>query len=149
MKKTLLAVGLALTLGGGYSLSAFAQAKPEALAKQREAAMTLMSKYFGPLGLMNAGKMPFNAEVVKRNAGYLDVLTQMPWDGFDESTKDVKSRAQPAVYSNAAGFKTAQGKLRAGVGKLVAANGDEAGSKAAIKEIAGACGGCHKTFRMK
>jgi len=147
MQKKLLAVGLALVLGGGFSLSAFAQAKPEQLVKQRQAAMTLVSKYFGPLGLMNAGKLPYNAEVVVRNAAFLDELTQMPWDDFSADTKGEKSRSLPEVFSNPSGFKTAQDNMRGAVTKLVAAKGNEVAAKAAIKEMAGTCGGCHKQFR--
>jgi len=35
-----------------FTLDAVAQAKPEVLVKQRQAAMTLQGKYFGPLGGM-------------------------------------------------------------------------------------------------
>lgn len=149
MQKKLFAVGLALVLGGGYTLSAFAQAKPDVLVKQRQSVMTLQGKYFGPLGLMNAGKVPFNAEVVVRNAGFLDALSQMPWDGFSPDTKGEKSRALPEIYTNASGFKSAQDTLRGAIGKLVSAKGNEAGSKAAIKEIQDACGACHKNFRSQ
>ena len=149
MKKSLIAFVLAMVLGGGYTISAFAQTKPDVLVRQRQSAMVLIGKYFGPLGLMNAGKLPYNADVVTRNAALLDALSQMPWDGFTEDTKGEKSRAQPDVYSNAAGFKTAQDGLRSAVGKLVAAKGNEAGAKAAIKEVQDACGACHKTFRAQ
>ncbi len=148
MQKQLLAAGLALVLGGGYTLSAFAQAKPDQLVRQRQSAMTLISKYFGPLGLMNAGKIPYDAAVVTRNAGFLDALSQMPWDGFHPDTKGEKSRALPEVFTNPSGFKTAQDDFRGAVTKLVAASkSGEAASMAAIKELQGACGTCHKPFR--
>ena len=40
---------------------ALAQAKPETLVKQRQAAMTLQGKYFGPMRMMGLGKMPYDA----------------------------------------------------------------------------------------
>ena len=51
MKKTVVAAAVVVSLGavGG---AAFAQVKPEILVKQRQAAMTLQGKYFGPLGAM-------------------------------------------------------------------------------------------------
>jgi len=152
MQKQLLAVGLALVLGGGYTISAFAQAKPDALVRQRQAVMTLHAKYFGQLGLMNAGKLPYNAEVVARNAGFLDALSQMPWDGFTADTKGEKSRALPEIYGNPSGFKAAQDSYRAAVVKLVAASkgGGEAAVKAAITEVnSNGCGSCHKNFRSQ
>ncbi len=80
MNTKFLAASLALALGAGTAASAFEQAKPEVLVKQRQAAMTLQGKYFGPLGAMAQGKAPYNAELVAHNAAFLDVLTKMPWD---------------------------------------------------------------------
>jgi len=151
MKKMLLG-GLALLLGVAvFSSAAFAQAKPEVLVKQRKAAMTLMGKYFGPLGRMAQGKAAYNSDVIKRNTAYLAVLDQMPWDGFQASTRDVKSRALPAVFDQPEKFKEAQQKFRAAVDKLAAASKgvDEDAITAAMKGVGQACGGCHKNFREK
>lgn len=148
--KHVVAALTAFTLSAGASL-ALAQAKPEVLVKQRQAAMTLQGKYFGPLAAMAQGKAPFNAAVVARNAGFLEALSQMPWDGFDAATKGVKSEALPAVYSDTAKFKQASENLHAAVGKLVAASKghDEAATKAAIGGVGKTCGGCHDDFREK
>jgi cytochrome c556 len=141
----LVAIGLSVT---GI---AQAQGKPETLVKQRQAAMTLQGKYFGPLGGMAQGKVPYDAKVVARNAGYLEALSHMPWDGFAPSTKGVKSAALPAVYTDTAKFKEAQDQFHAAVAKLVTASkgGDEEAAKAAIKGVAKTCGGCHENFREK
>src|SRR5512134_1691006 len=101
MKSSLFAAALAAALSAAAS-GAVAQVKPEVLVKQRQSAMTLIGKYFGPLGGMAQGKVPYNAQVVQRNAGFLDNLTRMPWDGFDPSTKGEKSRALPAVFNDSA-----------------------------------------------
>jgi cytochrome c556 len=149
--KRLFAAGAALTLGACYALTAVAQVKPEVLVKQRQSAMTLQGKYFGQLAGMLKGVVPYDAAVVARNAAYLDVLTKMPWDGFAESTKGVKSAALPAVYSDAAKFKEAQDRLHTAVGALVAASkgSNEAAVKAAIGDVGKACGNCHDNFREK
>lgn len=150
MKKKVLFTGLALALGAGYALTAFSQAKPEVLVKQRQSAMTLQGKYLGPLVGMLKGA-PYNADVVARNAAYLDALSQMPWDGFAESTKGIKSAALPAVWTDPTKFKQAQDQLRTAVGSLVAASksGNEGTVKAAIGDIGKACGNCHDNFREK
>jgi len=150
MNKKLMSAALAVALGAGASL-AFAQAKPEVLVKQRQAAMTLQGKYMGPLGAMAQGKAPFNAAVVARNAGYLEALSAMPWDGWDANTKDVKSATLPAAFSDTAKFKTAGDNFQAAVGKLVVASkgSDEAATKAAIGNVGKTCGGCHDDFRQK
>ena len=151
MNKALLSAGLALMLGAGYSLTASAQVKPETLVKQRQSAMTLIGKYWGPLGGMAQGKVPYDAAIVARNAGYLEALDKMPWDGFAASTKDVKSAALPAVFTDTAKFKEASDRLQSEVAKLVAVakGGDEGAVKAQLGAVGKACGGCHETFREK
>lgn len=151
MKKRLFPIALAVMLGAAYSLTAFAQAKPETLVKQRRAALTLQGKYFGPIAAMAEGKLPYDANVVARNAAYLDVLAKMPWDGFAPSTAIVKSGALPAVFTDTAKFKAAQDRLQSEVGKLLAVskNGDEAAVKAQIGVVRKSCGGCHENFREK
>ena len=151
MNQRIFSVGLALMLGAGYSLTAFSQVKPETLVKQRQAAMVLQGKYWGPLAGMAQGKIPYDASVIARNARFLEVLSKMPWDGFVPSTKDVKSAALVAVITDAAKFKEAQNRLESEVSKLVAVSkgGDEAAVKAQLVATGKTCGGCHETFREK
>ncbi len=149
MKIKLAAVSFALSLG--FVLDAAAQAKPDVLVKQRQAAMTLFGKYFGPLGGMAQGKAPYNQQVVQRNAGYLETLKEMPWDGFHESTKGVKSAALPAVWEKPGEVKQAIERFQGEVSKLaqVSKSGDEAAVKAQIGAVGKTCGGCHDNFREK
>lgn len=153
MKRKLLSACIALVMGvgGGYASMVLAQQKPEVLVKQRQAAMTLQGKYWGPVNAMAQGKAPYDAAVAARNAGFLEALSKMPWDGFHESTKDTteKTRALPAVYENPAKFKEAADRLQTATTKLVASAKDETAFKAAAGEVGKACGGCHNDFRAK
>ena len=150
MKRSATAVVVALALGVAAG-TVFAQAKPEQLVKQRQAVMTLQGKYFGPMAAMAQGKAPYNADVVKRNAAYLDNLSRMPWDGFDAGTKDVESAALPAIYEQTDKFKEAASRLENESHKLyqVAQSGDEAAVKTQIGAVGKACGACHNDFRQK
>ena len=150
MKKTVVAASVVIALGAVAS-TAFAQAKPEVLVKQRQAAMTLIGKYFGPLGGMAQGKAPFDAKIVQRNADYLGALSHMPWDGFHPNTKGEKSRALPAVYEDSGKFKQAADRLQSEVSKLQSAakGGDEGAIKAQIGAVGKSCAGCHDNFREK
>jgi cytochrome c556 len=145
-----MAVVVALALGVAVG-AVFAQAKPETLVKQRQSVMTLQGKYFGPMAGMAQGKLPYNADIVQRNAAFLDNLSRMAWDGFDPSTKDVKSAALPAVYEQPDKFKEAQARLENEAHKLyeLSRSGDEAAVKAQIGAVGKACGGCHESFRQK
>lgn len=149
--KRLVTVATGAVLFAMLAPGAFAQAKPEVLVKQRQAVMTLQGKYFGPMAAMAQGKAPFNAAVVQRNAGFLDNLSRMSWDGFDASTRGEKSRALPAVFDNSAAFKETAARLENEAAKLVAVSrsGDEAAVKAQIGAVGKTCGGCHDEFRQK
>ena len=149
MIKSLVAVGVVLAVASG---AAIAQVKPDVLVKQRQAVMTLQGKYFGPIAGMASGKVsPYNADIVARNATYLENLAQMAWDGFDPSTKDVKSATLSEAFDNPAKFKEAADRLVAETAKLgvVARAKDEAGVKAQWGAVGKACGGCHESFRAK
>ena len=151
MKKSLAAIAVALAVGS-LSGAAFAQMKPEVLVKQRQSAMTLIGKYWGPIAGMASGKVsPYNADVVSRNATYLENLAQMPWDGFHESTKGEKSRALPAVWSEKAKFDELAQRLQSETAKLgqVARAKDEAGVKQQYAAVGKVCGACHDNFREK
>lgn len=151
MNKRLFAAGLIVALGAGFALPAAAQVKPEVLVKQRQAKMTLQAKYVGPLAAMAQGKAPYDANVVARNAGFLEALSQMAWDGFDASTQGVKSEALPAIWQNPDKFKQAQDHFHREVENLVVAvkGGNEANVKSAIGAVGKACGACHQDFREK
>jgi cytochrome c556 len=151
MKKILVTAALAVALGGVAGLAA-AQAKPDVLVKQRQSAMTLIAKYWGPIAGMASGKVsPYNADVVSRNATYLENLAQMPWDGFHENTKDEKSRALPEVWSQRAKFDELAQRLQSETAKLgdVARKKDEAGVKQQYAAVGKVCGACHEGFRAK
>jgi cytochrome c556 len=150
VKKSVVAAAVVVALGAAAG-AAVAQVKPEQLVKQRQSAMTLIGKYFGPLGGMAQGKVPFDAKVVQRNAGYLDVLSEMPWDGFNPSTKGAKSRALPALYEQPDKVKDAVQRFQSEIDKLVQVSkgGDEGATKAQIGAVGKACANCHDNFREK
>jgi cytochrome c556 len=149
MRSRLIAFGVAAVLGAGIAQGAFAQAKPDVLVKQRQAVMTLQFKYFGPLFGVAQGRVPYNATTVQRNAGLLDNLSRMAWDGFDPSTKGEKTRALPAIYDNKEKFMQYSAQLENETSKLVAVSrsGDEAAVKAQIGAVGKVCGACHDAFR--
>lgn len=151
MRKVLGAAAVALALSGMAGVAA-AQQKPDVLVKQRQSAMTLIGKYWGPIAGMASGKVsPYNADVVSRNATYLENLAQMPWDGFHESTKGEKSRALPATWEQKAKFDELAQRLQSETAKLgqVARAKDEAGVKQQSAAVGKVCGACHESFREK
>lgn len=151
MNARLFAAGVAVVLGAGMAQGAFAQAKPDVMVKQRQAVMTLQGKYLFPLVAVAQGKAPYDAAAVQRSAGFLDNLSRMPWDTFDPSTRNEKTRALPVIYENNAKFKEYASRLENETSKLVTVSrsGDEAAVKAQIGAVGKVCGACHDDFRQK
>jgi cytochrome c556 len=151
MMRLLTSIGIASVLAAGVSLEALAQAKPDVLVKQRQAAMTLQGKYLGPIGAMLKGAIPYNADTVALNATFLENLARMPWDGFTPATSGEKSKTKPDAYKDMAKFTAAADLLVAETTKLGAAARakNEAGVRATFGGVAKACGGCHDAFREK
>lgn len=151
MKKKMVMIAVAAALGAGASFQAAAQVKPEQLVKQRQSAMSLIGWYFGPIGAMMRGDRPFDAAVVKRNAEYLEVLSKMPGEGFQPSTKDEKSRAKPEVWTDKGKFDKAMEHMQVELAKFktVAASGDQGAIKTQFGAVGKSCGACHDDFRVK
>lgn len=151
MNKKIVTAAFALVLGAGISLNAAAQAKPDQLVKERQSAMTLIGWYFGPIGAMMRGDRPFDAAVVARNADYLEMLSKMPAEGFQPSTKDEKTRARAEVWSDKPKFDKAMENMQAEVAKFkqVAHGGDQGAIKAQFGAVGKACANCHDDFRVK
>ncbi len=151
MHRSFFTVGLAIALGAACAQHAAAQVKPEVLVDQRLAAMRLQGKYLYSIVPMAQGRIPYDASIVARNAGYLEVLIKMAWDGFDPSTQGVKSRALPEIYSDPAKWKAAQDTMMNEMAKFTATvkSGNEANIKTAITDLNKACNGCHDSFRQR
>ena len=151
MNNKILSAACAFAITAACSATVHAQAKPDVLVKQRQSAMALQGKYFGPMAGMAQGKIPYDAGLVARNAGYLDVLAKMPWDGFTPNTKGEKTGALPAVFSEPAKFKEAADRLQTEATKLaqVSRGGDEATVKAQILAVGKTCAACHDDYREK
>ena len=151
MNSKLLSSAFVFAIGAACALPALSQVKPDVLVKQRQAAMVLQGKYFGPLAGMAQGKVPYNQQVVVRNAAFLDALAKMPWDGFTPATKGEKSATLPAAYTETGKFKEAADRFEAEATKLaqVSRSGDEASVKAQITAVQKSCAACHDDYREK
>lgn len=149
MKKTFTAAFLALAVSFGFVAESLAQTNPNQLINLRKGAMNLQGKYFGPLLAMSQGRLPYDAAIVRRNAEYLSVLSQLPWDDFQPSTTgNANSRAKEDVFKDAAKFKAGSDALLVEVGKLVTAarSGDQAAVGAAVQGVGKSCNSCHDGF---
>lgn len=148
----------ALALASTLAISQGAPS-PEAQAKSaienRQAVFKLIAQQFGPIsGLMRNQQAPFDAEVVARNAGRIEVLAGMIPELFERDTrefKDLTTAALDGIWESKADFGGKADALVKAAASLSAAakGGDRAATVAAAGEVGRACGACHDAFRAK
>lgn len=149
MKKPLLAGVALLVLAGVLTVEVLAQANPNLLINARKGAMTLQGKYFGPVLAMAQGRAPFDAKILQRNADYLAVLSEMPWDDFQPHSLGLKNtRAKEDITMDQEKFRSLATQLQNEVRKLQAAAraGDQDAVKGTATTIARTCNNCHENF---
>jgi cytochrome c556 len=133
----------------GLTAQVLAQPNPNQLISNRKGAMSLQGKYFGPILAMAQGRAPYDAKIVQRNADYLAVLSQLPWDDFQPQSLGLQNtRAKEEIAKEQDKFKAGVEQLQAEVQKLQAAarKGDENAVKAAAPAVAKVCNNCHENF---
>jgi cytochrome c556 len=136
-------------LCASVAIQALAQPNPNQLINNRKGAMNLQGKYFSPILAMAQGRVPYDGKIVQRNADYLVVLSQLPWDDFQPHSLGLKNtRAKEEITKDQAKFKSNVEQLQAELQKLQAAarKGDENAVKAAAPAVAKVCNSCHEDF---
>jgi cytochrome c556 len=142
MRKLILAVSaVALAVSAAY-------ADPIA---DRKAIMKERGGLVGGLAKMAKGEVAFDAAAVKQaldglkaNEAKFDVDALFPAGSDKGDTK-----ADPKIWGDMNGFKEANKKLSDAIDAAAAAPAaDAAGLGAQVNAIGGACGGCHKAYRL-
>lgn len=146
--RVLVAVSV-LAAAATLATAAAAQPSPNQQVANRKGAMSLQGKYAGPLFAMARGALPFDAQIAQRNADYLLVLTQMPWDDFQANSLGIpNTRAKDALLKDPEKFKRLADGLKSDTQKLVAAarGGDQNAVKSATQAMGRTCNSCHESF---
>lgn len=132
---------------------ALAQGQPsrgEQLLKYRKAVYQAIAWNFGPMSQMAQGKIPFDAREFDVRASRVAGLTPMLAETYSPETQGVSgTKAKPELWSNRADFDAKMKDLvdRSATLAKVAQGGDEARSKAAFLDTAGACKACHDKYK--
>jgi cytochrome c556 len=165
MKKTTRIALIALAAAAG-SL-ALAQAPPAPVAgaapagptpaeraiEYRQAVYKVVAGNFQPLAQVAQGKADFNAETATKNAQRLAQIATFIGDAYPDISKEGKTRALPAVWTNRAGFDALVKDLVTHTKSLsdVVENSSSAGDelKAAVAAVGNDCKSCHDKFRSK
>lgn len=132
--------------------AAIAAPKPESAIRYRQSVFTMIGWNFGPLAQMVRGKEPWDAAAFAQHAERIAALAPQLPEGFPQgSDSGAKTEAKPAIWSDAATFKTTMDDFITQSAALaaVAKSGDEAKMKEQFKKTAGVCKTCHEKFRAE
>lgn len=125
-------------------------AKPEDAIKYRQSALFVMAQHFGRIGAMANGRAPYDAKAAIDNAEIVAEMARLPWAGFGAGTdKGMNTRAKPEIWTEQVKFKEHNEKLVGETAKLLAAakTNNLDSLKTAFSATAGACKGCHDSYR--
>lgn len=145
-------LGLAILAGAASGQDAAQKALNDA-TKARQAQMQLYAFNLGLLGGMAKGEVPYDAAAATAAAGNLASLAQLDqsriWlEGSDEMGVD-GSKALPAIWENIPDVMSkATDLVTAATAMQAAAGTDLASLQASMGALGGACGACHKAYRV-
>ena len=145
----ILLVATFLVAAAALAAEAEAQANPNQQVAVRKGAMNLQAKYAGPLFGMARGTVPYDARIAQRNADYLVMLTQMPWEDFQANSIGIaNTRAKDSILKEPEKFKRLVDALQSDALKLAAAarGGDQSAVKSAAQAMGRTCNSCHESF---
>jgi len=128
-------------------------AKREDAIKYRQSAMFVMGTHFyGRLGPMAGGKVPFDAKAAAENAAVVAQMAHLPWPAFMPGTdKGGNTKAKPEIWTEQVKFKESADKMIAETVKLDAAakTGNLDALKTAYAATSDSCKACHDAFQNK
>ena len=136
--------------------AASAQADPaDDAIKARQGFFTLLGAEISPLAAMAKGEAPYDAALAQRHAANLQALSGYRFPdlfvaGSSNADKAGKTRAQPVIWSDAAGFSEKADGLVAAIAALQGVAGEGQASLAGgVGALGKACGACHESYRAK
>jgi cytochrome c556 len=133
-------------------LPCFAHAQDPKIAqaiKHRKAAFTLMATYVNRMVQTVDGHRPFDAKLMAQDARTIELLSQLPWEGFVEGSERGDTRAKDDIWFEEDQFQRYAKELQAQTTTVTTAaeSGNFDKFKAAVGKMREACNTCHKAFR--
>lgn len=123
--------------------------RPDDAVKYRQSALFMMGQHFGRVGAMANGRVPFDAAIAQQEMAIVMALAPLPWAGFTPESRDIRSRAQPNIWTEKAKFDEAGQNTLKSLTALDAAakTGNLDAVRRAFAETAATCKACHDNFR--
>ena len=152
MKSTLVAA-LAVSAATGVAIAdGHADKALKAAIKARQANMQVIAYHTGILGGIAKGEIAYDAAMATAAAENLHAAAAMHrgllWTEGSAQGSVEGTRADPKIWSDAAGFEEKAMALETAAEAMIAAAGqDQAAVGAAMAGIGGSCKGCHDNYR--
>lgn len=124
----------------------------ERAIEYRQAVYKVVAGNFGPLAQVAQGKAEFKPDVARRQATRLAQIATFVGDSYPDISKEGKTRALPAIWTNRAEFDQLVADFGAHTRKLAeVVEKGEAGPdfQAAVTAVGGDCKACHEKFRAQ
>lgn len=150
-KKVCLSIVAGLVIGILPTVAQAQDRQAEQAIKHRRSAFTLMSTYFSRLLQTVEGNRPFNAKAVIADTKTVELLSQLPWEGFAPGSEKGDTKAKEDIWLEEDKFKLLAKKFQEQATQLakVGQTGDLAALKVAFEKTRDTCNACHKEFRHK
>ena len=155
MKYLIIAILIALPFTAMTLDVSAVEAKSEKAAadavKFRKSLLQLVRSNVGVLNAMAKGKIPVNADTLKKNGARLEQLADMMPDYFKIDTRkfNIKTDAKPELWDNTADFESKIKALKDAAVNLQAASKltDAGDQKKAIGQVFKSCKSCHDDYK--
>jgi cytochrome c556 len=129
-------------------------ADPQKAVETRQAVFKVINYNSEQFFQMMKNKAPFDASVVQRAAGRIEMLAPMIPEAFATDTRkagSAKTQAREGIWTNAADFKAKSDDLARAAAALSAAakTGDKGATLKAAGAVGKACSACHDNYKDK
>ena len=149
-----LALGALATVPAVYAQDAAGGDEMQKAVETRQAVFKIINYNSEMFFQMMKNKAPFDANIVQKAAGRIEVLAPMIPEMFTTDTRkagNVKTKAREGIWTNAADFKAKADGLAQAAQALTAAakTGDKGATMKAAGALGKACSACHDNYRDK
>ncbi len=145
----LAALAVAAGITAATAPSSAQSTDPAQIIRERREGLKAVGAHFEAMGAIAQARGDA-APAVARIEAVQAFFVNFP-DRFPPSTQAGDTKAQPAVFTDRAGFVTAYNNLNTQLANLrvVAASGDAAAFGPALQQTGAACGACHRAYRAR
>lgn len=151
MIRTVFFLGLVILLSSFLLPLSSSAADPDEAVLARQEIFKNMGKEMKALGTIAKGDVESERAALVDSATQMRNLSGQPWAYFGQETAvaRVKTEAKSTIWSDPAGFRTAQQNFANAAQELslIAAKGTPEQVREKISAIGATCGACHKAFK--